>query len=321
MEKFFEKRKELVAKFIKSYLIQKELEKTPGFDENEDMGTSEDVKLAACNPFDTELEAGQIRLLSNTKRITYVALLRRWEDNSFVVMPFSPYDVPATDEEFTTEYDGGLFQRVLQVWNTRTLQDETLRKTWLISSLSERDIEDAWHLWEASLGGKDVEDRLLEKTALPIYRSNDPRLEYKSQELENLSKLDEEDLAWLEEQRPMFRIALGGFAAQQADAMAAGAARENPQFTLCVEGKDMECIVEYSWHDKSLSFDVYDTSKGEKSHEFDGFQLYDFTNGNFLGTVQKGTLHVKNYDLTPNSEIELLDKDGNEICSEIYWKR
>ena len=78
MEKFFDKRKEYVAKFISMYLAFNQLSKESGYDESEDMNTGETVSLSPSNPFDTQLECGQIRLLSKTTRITYVVLLKRW---------------------------------------------------------------------------------------------------------------------------------------------------------------------------------------------------------------------------------------------------
>lgn len=57
-----------------------------------------------------------------------------------------------------------------------------------------QDLEDAWHLWEKSLGGREVEGWLLKKTALPIYRLADPRLEYRREELKNFARVDADDI-------------------------------------------------------------------------------------------------------------------------------
>ncbi len=84
------------------------------------------INKNSLNPFNTDLDCGQIRLLRDVERITYVVLLRRWERDSFVAMTFSHYDFPATDEEFKPDFDGGIYLNTLQAWNTRTLQDETL---------------------------------------------------------------------------------------------------------------------------------------------------------------------------------------------------
>ncbi len=308
MEKFFDKRKEYVANFIKSFLTQKQLSQVSGFDETEDMCTDNAVSLSPTHPFDENLNVGQIRLLSQTERITYVVLLRRWEENSFVVLPFSAYNSPATEEEFLPEYDGGIFQRVLQIWNIRTLQDTTLKKSWLVDYLPQNDIDDAWRLWEASLGGMVVEDRLVEKTALPIYHSNDPRLEYKQMELKNFAKLDAEDLALIDMPQMLW---LGNYYINESMPMAAGSEAENLQFNYFVKNKDIICFVEYSRFDKQLSFYV-NTPDGAKSHELDGCMICEYPTNKCLGFIADGVLKA-DYELTRDSKIQILNANGKEI--------
>lgn len=308
MEKFFEQRKEHVAQFMAMYLAFNQISQEPGYDESEDMETSESAVLYPSNPFDTNLEAGQIRLLGKTKRITYVVLLKRWENNSFVVMPFSNFKYPATDEEFLTGYDGGLFMRVLQAWNTRTLQDETLKNSWLVGRLPQKDLDDAWNLWEASLGGKAVEDNLLERTGLPIYHSNDPRLAYKQSELENFAQIDAEDLATLtvNGSRSLF---LGQYVNDYA--LAAGEEKKNLQFNYVLENKSIVCFAEYSQHDKTFSFYVT-TVEGQKSNKLDNCQLVEKSTGGKLGIIQNGISKFE-YHLTSESEIQILDDKGIEL--------
>lgn len=181
-------RKENSKQFLLEYLTVKQLGEAAAFDEDEDMATDPGTELSKPNPFDPNLAAGQIRLLSNTDRITYVALLKRWEQDSFVVMPFSNFNYPATDEEFRVSFDGGLFLRVMQAWNTRTVADDMLKQSWLVGTMPQKDIDDAWHMWEHTLGGKVPESGLWQRTGVPIYKEGDPRLEYKGHELANMSK-------------------------------------------------------------------------------------------------------------------------------------
>lgn len=308
MEKFFEQRKEHVAKFMALFLAYKKMSQESGYDENADMKTGEPVALTPSNPFDTDLEAGQIRLLSKTKRITYVVLLKRWERDSFVVMPFSNFKFPATEEEFLTEFDGGLFMRVLQAWNTRTLQDQTLENSWLVGHLPQNDMDDAWKMWEASLSGKNMEDDVLMRTGLPIYHSNDPRLEYKQQELENFVQVDAEDLALFDAQDAhslFFKKYVN------VDALAAGMQQGNLQFNYVLENKNIVCFAEYSQHDKTFSFHV-NTSDGQKSKDLDNCQLIEKSTGEILGTIQNGMIKFK-YNPTSDSSIHILDSNGMEL--------
>ena len=320
MEKFFDQRKEHVAKFISMYLAFNQLSKESGYDESEDMNTGETVSLSPSNPFDTQLECGQIRLLSKTTRITYVVLLKRWERDSFVVMPFSNFKFPATEEEFLTEYDGGLFMRVLQAWNTRTLQDQTLENSWLIGHLPQKDLDDAWKMWEASLGGKTVEDTLLMKTGLPIYHSNDPRLAYKQSELENFARIDAEDLALIgvenvimSDDNDSCSLFLGQYVNDYA--LAAGEEKQNLQFNYVLEDKSIVCFAEYSQHDKTFSFHV-NTSDGQKSMKLDNYRLVEKSTGEILGVIQNGMIKFK-YNLTSNSNIQILDSNGIALLGDL----
>ena len=180
--------------FLCSYKIQKRMSTVSGFDETQNMRTGKSVKLHPQNPFDTNLKEGQIRLLSQLDRITYVVLLRRWEEDAFVVMTFSHYDFPATDEEIKHEFDGGMYLNTLQAWNTRTLLDETLKKSWLIGELPASDCSDAWDFWEHLMTGRDLKAELLEKTGLPITSADDPRIQYMKEELAAFDQLDDAEL-------------------------------------------------------------------------------------------------------------------------------
>lgn len=195
--KGLEFQKQNTVKFLKSYFLRMKLAEVSGYDEDEDMSTSA-KPTAKVNPFDEELGEGQIRLLADTERITYVVLLKRWDDDAYLVMPFSPFDAPASDEEFATEHDGGMYMRVLQAWNTRSLLDETLRRSWCVGELPQKDLDDAMLLWRGTLEDIDLPDDLVERTGVHIYRKEDPRLDYKREELKNFAKIDAEELAKLD---------------------------------------------------------------------------------------------------------------------------
>ena len=309
MEKHFDKRKEHVADFIGSYLMHKQMEEVPGFDEEADLSTT--IEPIDKNPYDEELEAGQIRLLPHTDRITYVALLKRWTSDSFLVMPFSRYSSPATDEELKTTFDGGLYLRVLQAWNTRTLQDETLQKSWCIGTLPQNDLDDAWTMWEATISDIALSDDILQRTGLPIYRKQDPRLEYKREELDNFAQIDAEDLALLETAPVILAPAfiLWKVRDERTAALAAANEKQNLGFTLELAAPKVSVFIEYSQHEKRLFFDVYDADG--PSTALDGCIIQ-----NAADDTQIGVIHSDHADIPFDSAscaIRILDKNGQPL--------
>ena len=189
MIKLEEERKDLTRRFMQSYLLDCRMREASAT--VEDTGTLETtVSPTPSDPFDEELAQGQIRVLSQLDAIVYVVLLRRWTASSFLVMPFSKYSFPATDEEYLTRQDGGMCLRVLQGWNTRTLQDETLRQSWVAGELNQDDLSAAMALWNYVLGDAELTEDQLARTGVPIYRADDPRLSYKRESLELFRKLE-----------------------------------------------------------------------------------------------------------------------------------
>ena len=196
--------------FLNTFLLDCELRDAPDDEADRSFETSREIKLSAPRSFNGNLQEGQIRLLSQTDEITYVVLLRRWDDHSFLIAPYSQFSDPATDRELKTEQDGGAGLRVLQIWNIRTAMDETLKKSWLVGNLNPQDLQDAWRVWEWSLGGAPLESRIFERTGVPVYREDDPRLRYQQESLANFAAFDAEDEAVLERLCAEFALADSG---------------------------------------------------------------------------------------------------------------
>ena len=190
-----EMRRDNSRSFISDYLMDLKLREVSAIDDAEACDTSSDGILTPPRPFNGDLREGQIRLLSQPSELTYAVLLRRGGENAFVVAPFSRFPSPATDEELKTVFDGGLYLRVLQVWNIRTALDATLQKSWLVGELPRQDIEDAWKVWEWTLGGSELAESILRRTGLPVSLSSDPRNQYMHEELEKFAAFDAEDEA------------------------------------------------------------------------------------------------------------------------------
>lgn len=331
MEKFTEERGTLLSSFLTSYQTIKELEKIPtGFeDESHDVENPERFLTSKRRDFDSMLAPGQIRILANTEKITYVALLKRWEDDSFVVAPFSHYANPATHTELKTNYDGGMFLQVLQIWNVRTLLDATLRESWIVDRLPGNDIQDAWQLWEYSLGGKAPSDDILKRTALPIYKTSDPRLDYIKEELENFAKLD-----YLDNQRMAYNFSASLWEGNsytmssseeesnpindykvinRSFAMAAGEEESNPSCKFGIKDYKVIIRLRYSSPSKLLTLVVRDLND-ELSTQIDGWKLID-TQGEILGEITGGKVSIS-YTQNQSGSFALLNKNGESVSLE-----
>lgn len=268
------KRQKNTTCFLNSYSIQEKMKSVSGFDESRNMATTHTVPLQPQNAYDTNLQCGQIRLLSQLDRITYVVLLRRWEGDSFVVMTFSHYDFPATDEEFKPEFDGGMYLNVLQAWNTRTLQDETLKKSWLIGTIPASDCSDAWDFWNHLMTGIALPPELEGRTGLPITSPDDPRIRYIKEELSVFDQLDNAELSmqsnanmWLN------RIELPQLLNDDEVALAAG--DEEQDITLeCTpyDHKEFVSIV-FSPRERILRVNIYMPDQSTQSNAFDSWEL------------------------------------------------
>lgn len=116
-------------------------------------------RTAASSPFSGPLLAGEIRILSsqlidNPDMVPYFAVISPWEDDFWLIMPFSRFSVPATAGEIAT---GMQFSplRVLQVWNARTAQACLLAKSWSLNETLPENIRQASDdLFRHLLGGR-----------------------------------------------------------------------------------------------------------------------------------------------------------------------
>jgi hypothetical protein len=227
-------------------------------------------------------------------------------------MPFSWYSFPATEGEFKTEFDGGLFLRVLQAWNVRTLQDETLEKSWLVGELPAKDMEDAWKFWQYTIGQGEIDDELLQRSGLPIAWDSDPRLRYKHDELANFAKLDAEDMAAAESSNVLY---LATYIPDEAEvAMAAGEEAEDLQFTYTLPERGIICNLEYFQAERQFFVNVFDAD-GAVSTALDGCQLRNRNSRQVMGTICNGKLTVA-CELAPDLALIITDADGNDLRGE-----
>ena len=302
-KKITEIRKASTRDFLVAYELRKRLaqvdvddvvvETTP---EENSVARGECARLV--RPLDGDIAVGQVRVLSGVKEITYALVARKWDERSWLVIPFSSFSVPATDTELKLKIDGGLGLRVVQLWNARSLLTETVAKSWLVHTLPDEDVADVVSAWRWSVGNGELSDDQLARTGMPIMRRDDPRIAYEDESLANFAKLDAADMAAAERMEliEIIRENLAGrklspFKADSAFksdyALTAGDAEKAVSAECRVDGFDGSVYVRYAPSACSLNIDVFDAD-GNRSSALDGWSVFG-TGPEPLGAVEQAS--------------------------------
>lgn len=274
--------------------------------------------------YDDKIEAGQIRIFS--KRFTadddvipYVVVLEKWQDDMWLVAPFSHYSYPATPGEMTTGVRNvGL--RVIQAWNARTVQTAVLAKSFLFGQLDEKVRSEAAALFRNQLASTKLPDNFSALRGPAIIMEADPRCDYQAEAIARLQPLSaavhvQERLKTIDVAaiRSAFASKIGSLGEiwrpryGEADYALAAAERELPQ-TETFTVKETELSVTYSPEDQTTTFTFYDRDD-EPDSAYDGYGLVGA--GEFLGTFRNGTLRV------PSARVkdwyQIVDREGSEV--------
>ncbi len=293
-------RQEAVEKFRLQQTIMKRLSEVDSGVDIISSTTSEQDRLTReecvrhIHPYDTEIAAGQVRMLSGTERPTYVLVARRWDELSWLILPFSNYSEPATETEIKIRDEDGIRPCVLQLWNARSLLEQTLAKSWLVHTLSDAELEDAVSAWKWSVGVGELSADQLARTGTPIMRRDDSRIAYEDSELANFAKLDTKDLiatehlAWLDSVHEVLRgMKMAPFTQsrvfERVYALAAAEA-EQPVMANCrIPEFDGVVNVRYTPHDRHLYIRVFGAD-GKPSQKLDGWDVLG-SDACLLGTI------------------------------------
>ena len=303
MDKKTEQRDGIREKWTENFLAAYELKKqlaAIGDDEIVSETTPEEDAAAReecakrVRPFDGGVAAGQVRMQWGPETPTYVLVARKWDETSWLVIPFSPFSAPATETEMKAKTDGGLGLRVLQLWNAFSLLTETLERSWLVHTLPEEETRDALDAWRWTVGVGELTEEQLLRTGLPITNRNDPRVEYRKGEIGKFSKLLAEDLALAERRdweavvrekmadrtRVPFRLA----EAFEPDYALAAASMPEPVSADCrIPGFEGSVHVKYSPSERTLTVLVFGAD-GESSGALDGWGVFGSSSA-LLGTI------------------------------------
>ncbi len=307
-----DKRRALSREFISDYLVDCQLRKVSGFDEGADQSTPDVLQLPEKNSFDGNLKEGQIRLLSQPLELTYAVLLRRWGNDAFVITPFSHFSTPATDDELKTTFDGGLCLRVLQIWNTRTALDATLKKSWLIGELPANDVEDALKVWEWCRGKVEPGASIIGRTGLPLTISpDDPRRRYVSENLAKFAPFDAEN-----RRHALFQnagITLSSPSVSSGGIALAAAEKVVGSIGLYEIGDgDQFLQVEFSPASGEVVLSVLNASDGALSDKFDGCPLLEEESG-VLATFEGGVIRLRAEAAKSWGKITILSKNDEPV--------
>lgn len=280
-----DKRRENTANFLNSYYIQRKLSEVSGFDENASMETSHGVRSAAIHEFDTDLKCGQIRLLADVERITYVVLLQRCGDDAFVTTAFSHYDFPATDKEMALKGRAGLYLNVLQIWNTRTLRSEILRKSWLCGTLSEAVCRDAWNFWLSLCSGKELPEHILAASGTPIEDDDDIRRQYMREEKQVFAAVDAADSglpSWFDDS-----LILPPLWPKLPEVLAAGDEKKNIRKKCSIDTRQEVLSMVFSPTEKRAWIKILNADMSDFSTALDGAEVID-SREKVLGAISSG---------------------------------
>ena len=276
-------RKRLTKSFFAAWLLDRKLANVAKDEpDGADGAVPAGAALAEPRGFSSEAPApGQIRVLSQTDTLTYAAVLARWDERSLLIAPFSRFEDPASDEELKTAFQGGLRMGVLQIWNARTAMDATLKKSWLVGKLPKQDLDDALLLWKWSIGDvAELPERISERTGVPIYRTDDPRLDYRREALENFAAFDAEDDANAERAEKLDELLRrrtgrssenGWISVEDEERIAAASDRPNEFLLFRATGKGVLLSVERSRSSGELVLSVLDEGTEKPSPALDGF--------------------------------------------------
>ena len=301
MMTLLEKQQNNTDNFLTSYEIQKNLSEISGYDENLSQETSDKIVLDTVKDYNSDLKCGQVRLLADIKEITYILLLKKWDDESFLVTAFSHYNFPATNEELALGCYVGAYLNVLQIWNTRTLRNSILKKSWVCGEVTQKVCDEAWQFWLSLLNDNQLSDTILARTGTPIQEHDDIRIEYIEEEMSLWNSIDEDDLAEIENDAenvdfPLWNISklmIPPLWQQENISIAAGNEKDNIWVKCAIDGRNEFVTLEYSPEEMTLWLDVFDDISDNNVCCLDRTEIVN-VDGTALGEIINGKAIIKN---------------------------
>ncbi len=147
------------------------------------------------HPYDSEVESGQIRLAAPDGSKTgfdflYFAVLKKWDDEDWLVAPFSRYSVPAISGELSLQR-ADTHLRAICLWNARTISEATIQESWVEGCLTAKEQVDVWSVFRHVMTCETLSLDLSERVGARVVRADDPRVEYQNEEAHRMNRLQE----------------------------------------------------------------------------------------------------------------------------------
>lgn len=268
----------------------------------------------AGSPFDEHVESGQIRILSSSlvaddTVMPYVAVLERWMEDIWLVVPFSQYATPATDGEMATGIPL-VGQHVLQCWNARGAHERLIGKSHVIGTLDEKVRNEALALFRHVCAGKELPEDFSALVGPPVLTKADPRREYIVESASRYAPLTEAAMKLESTLAMAERIAKNKsrllksamfiqspVAAFRQQALAAGDKANETSETFMATAFGVEIEVKYAPSEGKARIVVYNKNGMRDSQTLEGFAIVD-KDGASVGMIENGVLVVAASSIT-----------------------
>lgn len=292
------------------YQYETVLEIDSFFDEHPELltadGFTEDIeRLQKSIPRDiTEPEPGQIRCIANAytgdqKLLSFVVVLSQWNEQYWLVAPFSQYTNPATPGELSTGIDFHAY-KVIQAWNAFVVPDIfLLTKTSFFRNVDEQVRKDASILYFQLLEGTELPEELKDRIGPRINSEIDPRIQYIYEEQEQIKPLQTAIAQAMDFWDELPEADLSEMKQANDD--------EKPSMSFAITGHS-ETIKISDIGNGKLDVQVYSTENNPCRNKFNMWYILN-DNGFVLGNIIKGRCQISKADL--ENAVCLADYDGN----------
>ena len=292
--------KELLAAWLDEREAERDILEMASEDEVAEVDSK--ALAGACGGYSPDIAPGQIRILSkryvlDPQVVPFVTVIEQWDDDLWLIAPFSQYSTPATPGEMDSGI-GLIGRKVIQAWNARTIHARLLAKSFLCGELDANVTGEVAALFRNQLAGTELPDTFSARRGPAILLEADPRRDYVAETISRFQPLSTAVKATERIQAELERLSqkMGSLFAEKVGRtriieeqrrLAAGTRKP------CTESYDVGGIVldlEFSPEADKVVMTFYDADD-EKYLGYDGYGLFG-TGREFLGTFQEGVIQV-----------------------------
>lgn len=252
----------------------------------------------------TQPEPGQIRCIAddciaNQDLLSFVVVLSQWNEQYWLVAPFSQYTAPASPGELSTGIGYPEYE-VIQAWNAFVVPDIfLLTKTSFFRNVDEQVRKDASILYFQLLEGTELPEELKDRIGPRINSEIDPRIQYIYEEQEQIKPLQTAIAQAMDFWDELLEADLSEMKQVNDD--------EKPSMSFAITGHS-ETIKISDIGNGKLDVQVYTTENNPCRNKFNMWYILN-DNGFVLGNIIKGRCQISKADL--ENAVCLADYDGN----------